>query len=82
MYARVAAPGFEIDEERPYEGTRGSVVVFFCGSPLLVLLVSSLLPTEASRAYPQLWMGTHPTLPSRLLQAAGRPSQEEPRVAG
>ena len=51
--------------------TRRSVVVFFCGSPLLVLLISSLLPTEASRAYPRLWMGTHPTLPSKPLQGGG-----------
>jgi hypothetical protein len=51
--------------------TRRSVAISFCGLPLLTLLVSPVLPTDASHAYLQLWMGTHPTLPSKLLQGGG-----------
>jgi hypothetical protein len=52
-------------------GGRWSVVISFCGSLLPALLVSFVLPTDASFAYLQLWMGTYLTLPSKLLQGGG-----------
>jgi hypothetical protein len=54
-----------------------------CGSLLFVLFVSSALPTDASRAYCQLWMGMHPMFLSKLrhsCRGTWRIPQEEPRA--
>jgi mannose-6-phosphate isomerase len=69
--AAYATPGFEADEETPYAGA-----ISFGGALLFTLLVSSVLPTDASHTFVD---GRIRRCPRSSCRAAGRPT-EDPRV--
>jgi len=71
QYAKVASPGFDLDENRPYAEVSGDPPIGYHKYRLMI-------------RYDQLWMGTHPNLPSKLLDGTPLPTilKENPLLLG